>query len=318
MIPRPRGLTDWLFITGLILPSAYMAISPGIYLTTWYQILASATSSGITMVILFAGLLKAIMYVSGQAGRTKGKFSRRIGDAFFGFHVVVDVSVLLAMFWVGIIQGQREAAVGAFYALFATEFMVFPIIGVSFLQDSIRHRRQNLTSVLLASFAIYLCMAVLTVSNFITDQSVQNISQLSPLEAAGAKVFSVLIFLISLARAPLFWLTSSLYSVDLAAPPFWVSGIYVLTVAFYLFYDAQRERDWDAKVSALTSYAHVPLDVVRTSKTVLAATILAFGLVSVSDFLLPHNVSGDVLQLFIVSVILLMSFGFMGRKAREP
>jgi hypothetical protein len=254
MIRTPKGLFEWLFIMGLVLPSLYVAIFPGIYLTSWYQILISTTSSGITMIIFFAGLLKAVMYVSGQLGKAKGKLSRRIGDAFFGFHVAVDVSVLLAMFWVGIIQGQRDAAVGAFYALFATEFIVFPIIGVSFLQDVIRHRRQNLASSLLASIAIYLCIAILTVSNFI-DQSVLNIAELSPLEAVGAKVFSVLIFFISLARTPLFWQTSSLYSVDLSAPPFWVSGIYVLTVAFYLFYDAHHELDRQAEsVSAVTSY----------------------------------------------------------------
>lgn len=317
-----KALGDWLLYVGLILPAAYVCLIPGAYFAIWRQIIFSIAEGGITILILFAGLLAVFLYLATFVlAKTNIEQSRRIGEAAFAIHVAVGVSVLITISAAFVQIGPRGSAVEGLYTLyafFATDFMIFPLIGLLYLQDIIRHHGENLASGLLLSVALYLCIAFITISNLIRlDPAFADISRLSPLEVVGARVFFLLVIFANFIRTPLFWQSASLYSFDIAPPPIWVSAVYVLTVTFFVYYHARRTRGTASEIDTSGFYTLLPLDMLRFAMTILAGIIFAFAMVSAADFVLPHNISGNVFQLFMLFLLLLLAFTHTTRKARQ-
>lgn len=316
MIRASKAAVDWLFIGCLILPAIYVAFSPGTYFAIWYQIISAATTWGFTSAILLIGAVEAFLYLAKLILERMGMSqSRSVGNAIFALHFVLGMSVLLIMFVAA--PMRRDLAIGVFNAFFGTEFMIFPLLGILYLQDMIRHPRENLATVLLTSAALYVSVALLTSSTHIRlDSSFGAIPNMSPLEAVGARALFLVVLMARLVGTPLFWQSTSLYSLEIAPPPAWVSGIYVLATAFYLYYDSHREIPTRSESGTLDWDSLITFDLGRISMTVLAAVVLAFVAVTISNFILPQNVSGYVTQLFIISAALFASFIMIPHRAR--
>jgi hypothetical protein len=132
----------------------------------------------------------------------------------------------------------------------------------------------------------------------------------------GAKTFFVLIAIANFIRTPLFWQSTSLYSFDIAPPPIWVSGVYVFAAALFLYYPADRTQGSKPEIATPSSlYILLPADILRIATMILTATILALVIVSAANFVLPHNISGDIFELFILLLFLLLAFTYASRKA---
>jgi len=308
LIHASRTAVNWLFIGSLLLPAMYVAFSPGTYFAVWYQIISAATTWGFTSTILLIGAVEAILYLAKLILDRRGiSQSRIVGNAIFVLHLVLGMSVLLIMF----IEApmQRDLAIGVFNAFLGTEFMIFPLLGILYLQDMVRHPRENLATVLLTSGAVYISVALLTSSTHVRlDSSFGSIPNMSPLEAVGARALFLVVLMARLVPTPFFWQSTSLYSLEIAPPPAWVSGIYVLAIAFYLYYDSHRKIPAHSDSGTSDWSSLITFDLGRVSVTIFVAVVLAFVAVTISNFILPQNFSGYVIQLFIISAALFASF----------
>jgi len=316
-----RAWTGWLFISGLILPAAYIAFWPGVYFAIWYRIVASIIEGGATLIIFFAGLVSVITYLSKLFSSGKSiEHLQAISNVNLSIHMGVAVTVSL-MTISAVLSGvpSTELAFRAFSAFLITEFILFPLIDLLHLQDIIRHRDGGLATILLLSTSLYVCIALLTTSNlFELDPATVNIQKMTVLETAGARLFLLLIFIVAFICKPLFWESTSFYSFDIAPPPIWVSGLYALTLALFLYYQAHRTSGAGSKLGSTNPYLSIPVDIVRTAITILIATALAFLVVSGADLLIPHNVAGKALQLLVLLVSLLIALIMTTGEAQQP
>lgn len=306
---------DWLFVAGFFLPVAYVVIMPGTYLAVWYRIISSSRTAGITLLIFVAGLLKTLLYLAKHLGYqvavaaegTNLQRPKTIGYGIFQIHMTVAIVVLLTIILAFLSRVlSTELSFRVFFAFLITEFVMFPVIGLISLQDRIRHRKDDFTTIFLLSAAIYLCIVFITTSDVVqVEASVVNIRTLTALETAGAKLYFLLLFVVSFVSTPAFWRSASLYSFDIAPPPIWVGGLYVVMSALFLYYTAPAKRK-SSDPSTLGILA--PVDIIRPAITILVATVLSFLLISTADLLVPHNFAGRIFQLSLVLAVLLLVY----------
>ena len=313
-----RASIDWLFIIGLILPAAYVSLFPGAYFSIWSRIIASIGIGGATMTIFYAGVIKTLLYFSKLLrGEENPALSDRIVEVILVIHVGIPTVILLMIISATISHTTAiEPILRALFAFVITEFVLFPVMGLLYLRDKIRHGRGDLATMFVVSVALYACISLLTASNLIgVDYLNVSIGKLSALEAAGARLLLLLLSLIALAGSPLFWLSTSLYSVDTAPPPIWISAVYVLILPLFLYY--RNHHDFDPVAKAMRLDTPLPADAVRIVATVLVATVLTFLAASAADFLIPHNMTGKVLQLFGILIIALITLKLTTREALQ-
>lgn len=300
-----RFSTDWLFVSALLLPAAYIAIFPGQYFALWYRSLASIPSGGFSLVILFAGAVKISLYfstlISGRSNR-----SSRIGYVILAIHMGVGVGVLLMILLFRV--PPMDYGMRAFYAFLMTEFLFFPFLGSMHLQDVIRHRKAGLITVLLVSIGVYVCITFLTASNLVElNQKIVDVRDMTVLEAEGARVYLLLTLVAESIGSPFFWQSTSLYAIDTAPPPTWVSGLYVLALVLFVYYHA-RPLNTTSELGSPGPDVSLPIDTLGMAVKILTATTLSLLTAVGTDLLIPHNVAGRSVQLLIVLVPLLVVF----------
>ena len=276
------------------------------------------------MIIFFAGLLKTLLYLAKLLGYqltfvaegTNLQRPKTIGYGIFEIHMGVAMVVLLMIILAFLIRVlSTELSFRVFFAFLITEFVLFPLIGLIYLQDRIRHGDNDIGTIFLLSAAIYLCIAFLTTSDVVqVEASVVNIRNLTALEAAGAKLYFLLLFIVSFVGTPSVWRSASLYTFDIAPPPIWVGGVYVVITALFLYCSASTEKD---NLGPITLGLHAPLEIVRVTVTILIATVLSFILVSVADLFIPQNFAGRAFQVCLVLGALLAAYFINARVQRQ-
>lgn len=302
---KMKSSTDWLFVSALLLPAAYIAIFPGQYFALWYRSLASIPSGGFSLTILFAGAVKVSLYASTLISSMSNR-STRIGYIILAIHMGVGVGVLLMILLFR--MPPMDYGMRAFYAFLMTEFLFFPILGSMHLQDVIRHRKAGLATVFLLSIGIYVCITFLAASTLVElNQKIVDVRDMTVLEAEGARVYMLLTIVAESIGSPFFWQSTSLYAIDTAPPPTWVSGLYVLALALFL-YDHARPLNTTSGLGSSSPDTSLPIDTLRMAMTILTAATLSFLIALGTDLLIPHNVAGRSLQLLIVLVPLLAIF----------
>ncbi len=315
----PRITPDWLFIGGLILPSAYVALSQGVYFALGYRVIVSLSSGGASTIIFFAGVAKALLYSVQLLTREKNpKRSEMFSSAFFTIHM--GVAILVAALFISALFTRfvpLEYALKASFTVLITEATLFPCMALLHLQDVFRHRRDDLVTVLLLSVTIYLCVAFLATSNLLeTRHAFANVPGLTPLEDAGLRLDYLLFSVAAFVATPLFWHSASLYSFDIAPPPDWVNGLYVLTLALLLYFQAHSTSGSKPVRDSIDGGEPISVDKVRIASTTLMASVLTFLIVLGADSLLPHDVTGKAFQLFVFLIPLLAVFIMTTRRTQ--
>ncbi len=274
---------------------------------------------GDTLVIFLAGLVSVLLYLS-KLLSSERSFERLRMISSLNSYIYMVVAVTVSLMTISaVVNGvpSIELALRAFFTFLITQFILFPLIGFLHLQDIIRHRSDGLATILLLSGAVYICIALLTTSNlFELNLAIVNTRKMSVLEAAGERIFFLLIFLVDLIRKPFFWQSTSLYSFDIAPPPIWVSGLYAIVLQLFLYYRAHGMSGIGFKPGSTGLHAPIPVDKLRVAATILTATALAFLVVSGAGLLIPNNVAGKALQLFLLLVSLLVAVIITTREAR--
>lgn len=296
----------------------YLVFWPGTYLAIWSRILASSSSGAGTQIIFFGGLVKALLYLSELLVRkTNFKLSQAIGKATFAIQEGASILVLLLLISaLSIRVPTPEFAFKACFAWLAVDLILFPLIAVLHLQDTIRHQESGFATVLLLSFALYVCMAFITASDVVEVKSAfANIPGSTPLEAAGLRMFLLLISISTFIGTHFFWRSASLYSFDIAPPPLWVGGICVLTLTLFLYFHGRRFPVAESQHGPADLESFTPVSMMRTAITILTASGLAFLLAFGADLAIPHNVAGKALQVLVFLVALLVTFIITKREA---
>ncbi len=314
----PIKVAGWLLTAGLALPTAYIAIFPGFYLTMWNRIVSSIIGAGIALLIFLAGLVMVGLYVSTLlTPRREPPQGRSMSDGIFFIHMGVWLTIIAFMVSSVIIRTPPlETCMRASFAFLMTEFMIFPILSTLHLQEIIRHHRADLAFVLLLSVAMYLSMVFLNASNLVdVSPTVGDTQKMAVLEAAGARLLFLLVTVAASAVLPFFWQSTGLYSIDTSTPPAWLGGLYVLTFAFSLYYSSRRSL---GSTSNLPSTPDIdltpPFKIESSAMTILTAAVLAFSVAYVTDLIIPHNFAGRVLQLFLLLILLLATYRLSSRQ----
>jgi len=282
---------------GLLVPTIYLALVPGNYVAEWYRMLTLGLSAP-SQLIFFTGLLQVALYASTHlSAKVRAIHFPKISDVVFYIHigmVAVIASMMLSAAFFHVLP--FEYGMRAFYAFLFTEFLIFPLLGSLYLQDNVRHGKGGLTTILLLSVAIYLCMVFLTAMNLIEFEPRILGSQITPLEAAGAKLDILLVAIVVSATSPFFLQSSGLYAVEVTPPPELVSAVYVLALGFLLY-------THNRKVSSDDGF-----NVARMAFIILLAAIFAFSIAVGMDLIAPYNVAGRAFGLVLVLIPLLAAY----------
>ena len=293
-------MTDLALAAGLSLPALYGSVIPGTYLAIWLRVLSSF-ALGVGELIFVAGLVKAGLLVIASTRKRTNSDSNRIIKSVIGIHVSVGMLVLLSLLLSKTqISSIHLSAVEVTYAFIATEMLILPIVGIGYLVRNVRSNGNSLTTVLLLTAGVYLDVVLVSISDTLaTDQAFLNLSQASALEVCGAKINFLLASFLALTTSSAFWHSHSLYSLDVLQIPNWVSGVYVLTMAFYLYRGASG-IGFPSITHDSANPERIPLlDPLRLACNILTATVLALTLVWAVGMILPLNVTGNLVQLQI-------------------
>lgn len=301
-----------LFTLGLILPTTYLAIIPSFYFTTWEKIISSILSGGPTILIFIAGLVKLPLYLSALATRRGRVASPKLINAIVFIQLGVGLTIVSLMLSSVLIQvPARDSAMRAYFAFLMTEFLALPLLGSLYLQDTVRNRKVDMTISLLLSVGMYLCMTFMVASNLVEANPVGGgVQSMTPLEAGGARIATLLILIAASVGSPLFWQTTGLYAVDTAPPPIWIGGLYVLTLGFFLYY---HNRTADEPNHSLPNRPIQLFDTLRIASTILVATLLAYVISISADTWITQNVAGRTIQLFFILLPLLAAYRLVTR-----
>jgi hypothetical protein len=133
------------------------------------------------------------------------------------------------------------------------------------------------------------------------------VRDMTVLEAEGARVYLLLTIVAESVASPFFWQSTSLYAIDIAPPPTWVSGLYVLALALFV-YNRTRPLNTTSELGSPGPDFTPAIDTLGMAVKILMATALSFLTAIVADLLIPHNVAGRSAQLLIVLILLLGGF----------
>lgn len=311
------------FTAGLFLPAVYLALIPGEYLDLWRQFPASIAIGGPSAVVMFAALLKTLLYVYKHfAGDPQGERAQRASKVIFTIHMGIAVPILLLILSavLGRISPTAVSGIRVFFAFLISEFMIFPIIGALYLQDVLRTQREGLAVPLLLSFLSYIVIMFITVSSFVgVDRTVLDVSRLTAWEQAGSRIYFLLIFLVIFVSTPSFWQSLSLYSIDIAPPPVWISGMYVVAVSLFLYYFGHRAPIQAANYPVTVREVDLPVDWFRLATSICITSVAALALTVGAGLVLPDNVTGQALLLLaVLTVVLVFTLRNLTKGVAQP
>jgi hypothetical protein len=299
------------FAIGLVLPTLYLAVVPGIYLQLWNEFPSAFLAGGASAIVMLAAIVKTALYVYKHlAGDPQSERVERASKAFFTIHMGVAIPILLLILsaLIGRVSPTEVSGIRVFFAFLASEFMIFPIIGGLYLHDVLRTRREGLMVPLLVSFLSYVVVMLVTVARIVdVDPIVLNAQEYTPWEEAGARAYFLLIFMVAFATNPAFWRSASLYSIDMAPPPVWIGGIYVVAISVFLYYYSRKEPLQGApNYPPGSPQIRLPLDPFHVATSICIATLAALAMTWTAGFLLPDNVTAQALQVLAILFVVLV------------
>ncbi len=302
-----RGFSSALFYLGISLPGLYLLLFYSRYLQLWSQVPATLLTVTFAGIVAFAGIAKVLCYLAKQATRSwNKKFSDEAGRASFLIHMGIAIPVMVAVFAAAAsrLPPTHPDAIGLrfFFVFLAVEFLIFPLMALAYLQETIRLRKEGVVTPFLLGMGLYASVMFLyAAADLEIPRTLLGAAKLTPLELIGAKLHFLFILTAIFVASPAFWGSLSISSLDSYIPPEWLGAIFVLAVGAYFYRplgdlpSSETQEAFRLKFSSLG---------VRLFTAILGAYLI----VTLTSFVAPQNVATRALVLFgILLAILLLT-----------